>query len=60
MLVKFESSRGPIWVNPVAISAIRGSGAGTDVFLIGEEDPIAVDGDPEAIVATINTELELG
>jgi hypothetical protein len=60
MLVKFESSRGPIWVNPVAISAIRGSGTGTDVFLIGEADPIAVDGDPEAIVVMVNTELDLG
>lgn len=60
MLIKLDSSRGPIWVNPVAVSAIRGSGVGTDIFLIGEEDPIAVDGEPETIVVMINAELDQG
>lgn len=60
MFVKLDSGRGSIWVNPVAVSAIRGSEDGTDVFLIGEEDPIAVDGDPETIVVMINAELDLG
>ena len=58
MLVKLDSGRGPIWVNPAAVSAIRGSGDGTDIFLIAEEDPIAVDGDPETIVVMVNAELE--